>query len=134
MTKDLQDKLYEKYPKIFGQKDLSMYETAMCWGIDVSDGWYNILDVLCHNIQSHIDRNNLPQVQATQIKEKYGGLRFYTNFSDEYIDGLIDMAANMSYRTCEYCGNPGKSNDEGWIVTLCDPCRKQYNERLGIKE
>ena len=51
MNQRLQDKLYEKYPKIFGQKDLPMTQTAMCWGIDCGDGWYNIIDTLCCHIQ-----------------------------------------------------------------------------------
>jgi hypothetical protein len=26
----------------------------------------------------------------------------------------------MSYRTCEECGNPGKTYTDGWHMTLCD--------------
>lgn len=35
MNIELQEKLFEKYPKIFRQKDLSMNETCMCWGIEL---------------------------------------------------------------------------------------------------
>ena len=147
MRKDLQDKLYADYPEIFRQKDVPMNQTAMCWGICCGEGWYNILDNLCSCIQNHIDNKNanivykkqkgelpqdapsFPQAEATQVKEKYGGLRFYTNYSDEFIDGLISMAEAMSYVTCEFCGNPGKPNDEGWVSTQCDPCRSQEEER-----
>ena len=38
MKAELQNKLFEKYPKIFGQKDLPMTQTAMCWGIDCEIG------------------------------------------------------------------------------------------------
>ena len=55
MKEELQNKLYEKYPKIFRQKDLSMKETAMCWGISCGDGWFNIIDTLCSLIQGEID-------------------------------------------------------------------------------
>jgi len=147
MSPDKEKELYEKYPKIFVQKDLDMTQTAMCWGLDCSDGWYNIIDTLCEKIQSHIDWENeiitykkergelpkekplYPQVQATQVKEKYGGLRFYVNYYDDYIRGLIDMAENMSYCVCETCGNPGKPNESGWISTLCDPCREKKEAR-----
>ncbi len=148
MRKELQDKLYEKHPEIFCQKDLSMQQTAMCWGIDCGDGWYSIIDNLCSNIDSHIenknweikhkkdrgelpqDAPNFPQVEATQVKEKYGGLRFYVNYYDEYISGMIHMAESMSYDICESCGNPGKPNEQGWISTLCDPCREEDRKRL----
>lgn len=55
MNEKLQNQLYEKYPKIFGQKDGDPAHTAMCWGISCGDGWYNILDNLCFLIQRHHD-------------------------------------------------------------------------------
>ena len=56
MTQTLQQKLYDKYLKIFGQKDLPMTQTAMCWGINCGDGWYNIIDNLCWHIQHEVDK------------------------------------------------------------------------------
>lgn len=134
MTDEKTKQLYEKYPKIFGQKDLPMNQTCMCWGFSCSDGWYELIDDLCYAIQSHIDYKKLPQVEAVQVKEKYGGLRFYVNHSDDYIDGLISMAESMSYKICEYCGNKGKANREGWITTLCKTCREEYNKKRGITD
>ena len=58
MKAELQKQLYEKYPKIFRQKDLPMNQTCMCWGIEVGEGWYNIIDTLCGLIQWHIDQKN----------------------------------------------------------------------------
>lgn len=147
MRKELQDKLYEKYPKIFAQKDLDMRKTAMCWGFECSDGWYDLIDMLCSEIQAHIDNENMSieykkkrgelpedapnyfQIEATQVKEKFGGLRFYVNYYDDYVRGLISMAETMSYKICEQCSNPGKPNEEGWITTLCVPCREAYEAK-----
>ena len=56
MKKELQNKLYEKYPKIFRQKDLDKTQTAMCWGISCDDGWYNIIDTLCESLQELVDQ------------------------------------------------------------------------------
>ena len=55
MKDELDKKLCEKYPKIFKQRNWGMQETAMCWGFEHGDGWYNIIDTLCDNIQHHID-------------------------------------------------------------------------------
>jgi len=101
MSPELQTKLFEKYPKIFRQKDLPMQQTCMCWGIQCGDGWYDLLDRLCSQIQSHVDQRNEPQIEATQVKTKWGGLRFYTNRPSDYIDGLIAMAEEMSYKIKE---------------------------------
>lgn len=119
MTPELEQTLYNKYPKIFRQKDLPMQETCMCWGVACGDGWYDILDNLCGIVQQHVDYHKLPQVEAVQVKEKFGGLRFYTNHTDDYIRGLIVMAESMSYFVCEECGDKGKLLRKGWFMTLC---------------
>ncbi len=132
MQKELEDKLFNKYPKIFKQKDLPMSKTCMCWGIECGDGWYNILDILCKQIQWHIDKNlkedeleGNVQVEATQVKEKFGGLRFYYHGGNDFINGLVWMAEGMSERTCERCGAPGKPDSTSWVTTLCESCRNQ---------
>ena len=79
MNPELESKLFSKYPKIFRQKDLSMQETCMCWGIEHGDGWYKIIDILCYLLQGDINNNNYPQIEAVQVKEKFGTLRFYYN-------------------------------------------------------
>ena len=103
MKKELQDKLFEKYPKIFRQKDLSKQETCMCWGFQCGDGWYELIDALCNCIQSRIDYKGGQQIEAVQVKTKFGGLRFYTNCTDDaFILGLIRMAESMSYNIKEW--------------------------------
>jgi hypothetical protein len=179
MKAELQKQLFDKYPKIFRQKDLPMTQTCMCWGIDTGDGWYTLIDDLCSIIQQHVDNKiknrelrkgyltlgicfkelfsclnprwigkaflwkhslgqfvewidlqrtidpTQHQVEAEQVKEKFGGLRFYVNHSEEFISGVICMAESMSYSICEDCGNPGKCNKSGWLSVLCDGCREK---------
>jgi hypothetical protein len=125
MNEKLDEQLCARYPKIFVNRHADMTITAMCWGISCGDGWYNILDQLCHNIQSHTNWQNretaqVAQVVATQVKEKFGGLRFYYDGGDDYIQGLTAMAESMSEVTCETCGAPGKQRGGGWVYTACD--------------
>lgn len=71
--------------------------------------------------EERVIREPIVQVVAIQVKEKFGGLRFYYNGGDDYIRGVVDMAEEMSYVTCEVCGNHGKYlTDRPWIRTLCD--------------
>jgi len=95
MTKELQDKLYNDFPKLFRQKDLPKEESAMCWGIDCPDEWYDIIYKLCRTIQNYIDWNEQKQIEFTQVKEKFGFLRVYYNNSNQWIDGAIAMANAM---------------------------------------
>jgi hypothetical protein len=123
MTEELQQKLYDKYPEIFQQKYLLSQEACMGWGICVGSGWFNILDVLCFNIQAHMQAHPDVRIQVVQVKEKFGTLHFYyASDPDNYIAGLVCMACGMSARTCEMCGAPGKAHDDGWIRVRCKAC------------
>lgn len=142
MRRELDELLCAKYPKIFVNRHGDMKTTAMCWGFECGDGWFNIIDQLCANIQHHIDWSerqrdlevkkgiegelgmprtpHVQQVVAVQVKEKFGALRFYTDGGDEQIYGMIRMAESMSAVTCEECGAPGKLRGRGWLYTACD--------------
>lgn len=130
-----------------------MNETCMCWGFSHGDGWFHLLDALCGEIQHHIDQHNkwveeygkefaeqdakegkaadprnttlIPQVVATQVKEKFGGLRFYYSGGDERIEGIVQFAESLSYNICEECGLFDRTvarNSSGWIRTTCRSC------------
>ena len=115
--------LLEKYPEIFAQHKLPITQTAMCWLFECGDGWYVIIDTLCGLIQHYIEGLPGEMVEATQVKEKYGGLRFYINGGDDYVDGLIAFAEELSLRTCEQCGSTdGVTQTKGWVYTLCRQC------------
>jgi hypothetical protein len=81
-----------------------------------------VSDDISANRPREIWRQAPKQIVFTQIKEKFGTLRVYTNFTDDYCDGVITMAESMSARTCEECAQPGKQTVEGWIKTLCEEC------------
>lgn len=64
-----------------------------------------------------------PQVNITQVKEKFGGLRFYYDGGDDFIDGMVQITENLSYQTCEICGSTKEiGSTRGWITTICQPC------------
>ena len=75
MDKKLDDKLVQDHPIIFKDRNKSMQETAMCWGFP-GNGWYKLIDELCTGIEKIMNKHNL-DVTAVQVKEKFGGLRFY---------------------------------------------------------
>jgi len=59
---------------------------------------------------------------ASQVKEKFGTLRFYMTSGTEEMYNLIHEAEEKSGTICEDCGKPGKIRHGGWIRTLCDEC------------
>ena len=112
-------RLETNYPKMFSQP---------YGGVCTGAGWWPIIESLCANIQSYTDWQNknhekhpvVPQVVVAQIKEKFGGLRFYYDGGDEKIEGMVRIAESWAAHSCETCGNVGKSRSGGWIRTLCD--------------
>ena len=126
MSPELDKALCEKFPKIFTSRDSTMATTAMCWGFDVEDGWYPLIDVLCEQLQRGIDRQGEPQIVASQVKEKFGGLRFYVHSASDGQEAMIDFAEAFSYRICEECGAPGTLDDRKgrWLTTRCSNHRQ----------
>lgn len=129
MTPEKQEELVNKYPKVF-----SIVKHFEC-----ADGWYDIIDCLCANIENILknkmykmteDEKTDNQVIAVQVKEKFGGLRFYIDHTDfDEIYGAISMSESISRRTCENCGNKGHKQPGGWIRTLCDSCQMAQTTR-----
>lgn len=131
MNQELQD--YEVFAKNMEERFPKMFARSY-GGFAVGSGWYPILEKLCANIQSHIDwkekqGNAVPQVVVAQIKEKFGGLRFYYDGGDEYVSGLVRMAESWADIACEECGGAGRRRDGGWIRTLCDFHEAEYQAR-----
>lgn len=131
----------EKYPKML---------TGKYGGFAIGKGWWIIIDKLMGQIQWHIDgsiKNNkwdlendktdvrpiIPQVTVEQIKEKFGGLRFYYQGGDDYIYGLVSMAESWAGIACEECGGIGERRSGGWIRTLCDKHEAEHQEKLKLR-
>lgn len=203
MKKQLQDKLYEDFSLLYGDRNKSMQVTCMCWGIETGDGWYDLIRELseklnkqiekyaednpnlrCYNCGCAKDRHyasrsynpgkclhirreprkryfrrsrHLPWYRrllnpfmtllnwfhymfnydltacycegydpsiprASQVKEKFGTLRFYMTSELPGMHEHIREAERQSAETCELCGAPGKVIDGGWITTRCEGC------------
>lgn len=87
-------------------------------------GWYQLI----LNLDAKISRIE-PGYRVDQVKEKFGGLRFYydqmsiNDDSRERVDTLVDAAEQMSYTVCEVCGTSDSTvtaaGDGYWVKTLC---------------
>ena len=97
MKKELQEKLFNTYPDIFARRHMPNVYSAMCYGIQCPDNWYDLIDTLCAKIQEYSDDKGLI-CEVNQVKVKFGALRFYVTYSDPYIRGLIAMAEMMSLK------------------------------------
>jgi hypothetical protein len=93
-----------------------------CGFFSVDSGWYQIIKDLIDDL-IELGWNK----QLCQVKEKFGGLRFYINEGSDEIHNRIMEAEKLSYEVCELCQEKGKlRTDIGWYLTLCE---KHYNEK-----
>lgn len=102
--------LINKYPNLFLDARADFH---------VGIGWIDILDRLFAKIYKYAGE----EMYVLQIKEKFGGLRVYLSGSEPEVEEAIREAEDEAYKTCEYCGKPGKPGGVGWIKTMCDECR-----------
>ena len=58
----------------------------------------------------------------SQVKEKYGGLRFYIHGGNKKLHRAIEKAEEKSLTICERCGASGRAVTigHGWAKTLCE--------------
>lgn len=102
------------------------------WGLSVGDGWVPLLRDLIIKLEARASKTTIPLV-VVQVKEKFGGLRFYTHNGDGFDQDDIRAAEGLSFKTCEWCGTKGgpDTTNTGWMLTLCPPCieRRAKGER-----
>lgn len=130
MSPELDKKLCETYPKLFADRHGDCTKTAMCWGFDIGDGWYNLVNDLCKEIDDYCEKNpDIKYPVAFQVKEKFGCLRFYVDGGNDDIWKMLDKAEAKSMTICEECGEPGEPRDGGWVKTLCEKHHLERQER-----
>lgn len=143
MRQELDEKLVSEFPELYRERGMSPTVTSMCWGFP-GDGWYYIIRDLSLRLSEIIDewwgdldderRNELNEFYggkpcAKQVKEKFGGLRFYMSYYPRDEDTRVEIemsiaeAERRARRTCEECGDiKAYLRGGGWIKTLCDDC------------
>lgn len=95
--------------------------------IDVGPGWHELV-VGVHSQLSGID----PDYHIHQVKEKFGGLRYYYAPSDKatmeqasQMAEIVRSAEERSWKICEECGAPGEIQGDQWVrVVLCSNCTR----------
>lgn len=134
MNKENTERLIREFPNLYSDCDKPVNESLMAFGFETGDGWFQLIYDLSAKLErlivswkkGHADdptfERNWPR--ASQVKEKYGTLRFYMSWGTDEMYDLIDHAEERSSHICEECGKPGECNEEGWIRCRCEDCRK----------
>lgn len=88
----------------------------------VGAGWASLINEVFDSFE-----NIKGQIKIIQVKEKWGGLRIYTDYQNVELDIVIKDVENRSFEVCGVCGKAGKlRNCNGWYRTLCDEHGAQF--------
>lgn len=152
MSIPTQEEIFARFPVLFSQKDLSIQESCMAWGLSHGEGWNPIIVELCEKIEAYLKEKEeegytlvpvgedvpkgvekyIYQVEFAQIKSKWYRLRVYIIGGDDTIHRFIAEAETKSGEICEGCGKdfPEDSEErmEGWTHSYCEPCRTKKRE------
>lgn len=134
MKTELDEKLVKDFPNLYCDRYGKPNETSMCWGFSCSDGWYQIIYDVSAKLEAlilQLPESERKNYRAVQVKEKFGGLRIYLRSATDEMDKLIGAAEDLSYQTCEMCGQPGQvfENNPPWVRTHCEPCEAKYQQK-----
>lgn len=125
MREELDKALVNDFPLLYRDRYGDMRSTSMCWGFDCGDGWEPLIRRLSEKLEPIIKDKDL-ECRASQVKEKYGTLRFYMTSATDEMWAYIDEACRESKTTCEECGVKGELRPNlSWIRTLCDFCYRK---------
>ena len=139
MNPEHDQKLHDDFPQLYwvGDYHHEPWRSPYLGGFDCGDGWFDLLYELSQKLAPLVDKANAVEdmddykFQVIQVKEKFGGLRYYiSSVPHEYADEIFDLIAeyeHKSYEICEDCGKPGEVRDLSWITTLCD---EHYQQAL----
>ena len=134
MNEDKQSMLQSRFPVLY--RYIGKSGTCMKYGLEVGDGWFELLWKLSEDLEK-LD----PSLVALQVKQKFGTLRFYLEQSDlemrheagqmfsfapqandERVRARIRQAEEASASICEQCGALGKLRNDGYVHVSCDVC------------
>jgi len=94
----------------------------------VPKGWMKLCEDLCAELKPLLKKANFVEgYKLCQVKEKFGGLRWYDasgvpeEISAEY-NALIRKYEKISFKTCVDCGAPAIYHSTGWIYPFCGYC------------
>jgi len=116
------DAFYQRFPHLFADTLTATESVSPLtdWGIECRIGWKKIVQRLCGDLEAMIAA--LPEAErkeyrATQVKQKFGTLRFYMSRYTDAMTKRIEQAENETMTVCELCGGPDEDGK---------PCRTKH--------
>ena len=136
-VKKYNKELLKKYPFLLPRNvwtglEIPDYDYTYTLADDIPIGWRAAFgDLLIEEINQDLLKNNfVDEYRIMQIKEKYGGLRWYSGGlpRDSKISNIVHKYEMISENICIACGKPDVPMiPRGWISPYCSDCCNKFN-------
>jgi hypothetical protein len=133
MRKELEQQFATRWPEWFFDLYGDPRETCLCYGFEHRDGWFDLVWRLCEQIEKVVGEGT--PFKVAQVKQKFGGLRFYFEGDNDAFDAIYAHTAaaeQESFHICEVCGQPGTligHNRTGCDVHFDSGSSPEWDER-----
>lgn len=107
MNIELTEHLYAEFPQLYIAHTHPIEESSMRWGFQCDDGWYELIRSLSRQLTEYADTHPDSIVEVSEVKEKFGWLKFHLTEADENTKKIIEHACMRSRTTCELTGQSG---------------------------
>lgn len=114
--KEYEDWLFNEYPFLKFDEYNLLEDIPYGWAVSFGE------DLLRDLKEALVKNNLLDSYVVFQIKEKFGGLRWYDNTGNDDVCKVLNKYESLSYKTCIDCGKPAKYISRGWICPYCEDC------------
>ncbi len=101
-------KTFEDFQRAFP----GLYSHGHMIGFTLPPGWTDLVWLLSEQLEPL-------GVRAVQVKEKFGGLRFYTDLGTHDAGALVRTAEAVSGTICQECGKAGSLAKRGHLILTC---------------
>ncbi len=137
MTSELDRALVEDFPLLFADRNKPIRESNFSFGFECGAGWEPLIRRGAEKLEKLIREEAARQLKltgqtalwghcrASQVKEKYGTLRFYMTSETDEMSKIIEEMEEESGSICETCGAPGRIRGKHWYYTACEEHAKE---------
>ena len=106
MSPENTQRLYDAFPRLYRGRHLPREASAMLWGFECGDGWFELIWNLSLAIeeqarQDRIDSQSDAWPEAIQVKSKFGSFRFHLRQHSESLLTLIEAAREAAQAISE---------------------------------
>ena len=133
-------KLCERYPFLKHHPDWDYgipadYKYDRTFLDDMPKAWKKDFGIqMCEEIRNELIRCSTPETdwlneyKVSQVKEKWGTLRWYDDGSPigSTIDDIVSKYEDRSGMICICCGKPAMYETSGWVSYQCEKCFRKH--------